>query len=57
MSCAVEIKIAQSGQELRKATLSGEESSDPDRHSPTPTPPTCLAPGTGDEHAVPLAHQ
>ena len=57
MPCAVEIKTAQSAQELRKATLGGEEASDPDVSSPAPTPPTGLAPGVGDEYAVPLAHR
>lgn len=36
MSCTVEIKTAQSGRELRNATSSGEEASDPDKRSPTP---------------------
>lgn len=57
MSCTVEIQTAQSGQELRNATVSGEEASDPDRLSSTPPPPACLAPGMGEDHAGLLAHQ
>lgn len=56
MPCTVEIKTAQFVQELRKATLGGEEASDPDVTSPAPPPPTGLASGMREVYTVPLAH-
>lgn len=52
MPCTVEIKTAQSVQELGKATLGGEQASDPDVTSPAPPPPIGLAPELGDEYTV-----